>query len=150
MSASVRIAPVEASHFEDVVRLFALLGPRYTAAFDDPGTREVFDRYLGDERKVGLVGLDGEQVVGVLLFEVTPVLSPTHAHARADGMVVAPSHRGRGIAHGLLREAFAIGAERRVTSFMIKASDAAVIAMYRRMPELTERGVYFYHNCVAL
>ena len=146
MTGEITIERVRADELEDVVRIFAHLGARYSAPADDPRTREVFELYVNDERKVGLVARQEGRAVGVLLFEITPVLSPTLLHARADGMAVLPEARGRGIGHRLLRRAFEMAGERGITSFLIKASDPDVIAMYRRMPELSERGVYFYYN----
>ncbi len=142
----VLIDRVRRADYYRVVELFGLLGPRYQCDPEDPRTREVFEFYLHDPRKAALAARDGDALVGVLLFEITPVLSPTHLHARADGMAVAPSHRGRGIGHALVREYLRAAAERGATSVMAKASDPRVIAMYRRMPELTERGVYFYYD----
>lgn len=129
-----------------VVRLFSLLGPRYTCNPEDPRSRKVFDLYVSDQQKFGLVARLGDRIVGVILFEITPLLAPTYLQGRADGMVVDPAYRRRGIAHKLLRQALAIGKQRGVTSFLIKASDPEVIAIYRRMEELQERGVYFYYN----
>jgi ribosomal protein S18 acetylase RimI-like enzyme len=143
----VEVELVAAGDYAGVVRVFSLLGRRYTCDADDPATWRAFEHYLtGARGKVGLVArIDGE-VVGTMLFEITPVLSPTHKHARADGLAVSPAHRHRGIGRRLLRRAFQIAADRGVTSFMIKASDPEVIELYRRTPELHERGVYFYHD----
>jgi ribosomal protein S18 acetylase RimI-like enzyme len=131
-----------------LVELFSKLGARYTCDAGDPATRAVFESYLSDERKTAVAARVDGALSGVLLFEVTPGLSASGRVARADGMVVSPAHRGRGIGHALLREAFRVAAARGAAHFLIKASDPGVIAMYRRMPDLLEEGVYFYHDPV--
>jgi ribosomal protein S18 acetylase RimI-like enzyme len=143
----VEVDLATAGDYEGVVRGFSLLGKRYTSSVEDPATWRAFEHYLtGARGKVGLVARIEGEVVGTMLFEITPVLSPTHKHARADGLAVSPAYRNRGIGRRLLRRAFQIAAERGVTSFMIKASDPGVIELYRRTPELRERGVYFYYD----
>ncbi|MEL7059258.1 MAG: GNAT family N-acetyltransferase [Acidobacteriota bacterium] len=142
----VEIGGLISTDYERVVELFALLGPRYAADVADPKTRRVFDLYLDDERKVAVAARVDGQLVGILLFEVTPLLAPTLCHARADGMVVDPAFQRRGIGLRLLRAGLRVTAERGATSFLAKASDPAVIDLYRRVPELEERGVYFYYN----
>jgi GNAT superfamily N-acetyltransferase len=138
---------VRSHDLERVVELASSLGPRYSCDPDDPATARVFDLYARSDDKGGLVAraADGE-AVGVYLFDLTPIFSPTHLHARGDLMAVDPAHRGRGLADRMMRAAWEIAAERRVTSFLCKSSVPGVIEWYRRVPELEERGVYYYYD----
>ncbi len=140
----IQIDTLKEGDFQEVVRIFSMLGPRYTADVQDPRTRDVFNLYLGATAKRGLVARCGGSVAGVVLFELSAILGPGYLHARNDGIAVDPEYRGRGIAKRLLRRAFDLTAAEGAKTYMIKASDRRAIEMYRRMDEVRERGVYFY------
>ena len=131
MPADIAIDAVRHGDYDQVVTLFAQLGTAYACDPANPRTREIFNLYVDDDRKHGFVARLNDKIVGVILFEITPVLSSTFAHGRNDGLAVDPSARGR------------LGAR-----YMVKASDPQVISIYRRMPDLEERGVYFYDRPV--
>jgi ribosomal protein S18 acetylase RimI-like enzyme len=146
-ATSVALDAIRGDDFDAIVRLAASLGPRYTSDPGDPETRHVFELYERGERKGGLVARtsDGE-IVGVYLYDLTPVFSPTNVHGRGDLMAVDPAFRGRGIAREMMAEAWSQAAAEGITSFLAKSSVPEVIAWFRSVPQLDERGVYFYYD----
>ncbi|WP_404650778.1 GNAT family N-acetyltransferase [Bradyrhizobium sp. USDA 336] len=141
---AIAITRLRESDYRAVVELFRHLGPKYSCDLNDPRTKSTFDLYLADERKHGLVARLGDRIVGVILYEITPVLSIGFSHGRNDGLAVDPEFRGLGIAKLLLRSVLSHCREVGATTYMVKASNPKVISLYRSMPDLVERGIYFY------
>jgi GNAT superfamily N-acetyltransferase len=143
----VSLDAIRSEDFEPVVALAASLGPRYASDPRDPATREVFELYERGERKGGLVARTPQgDVVGIYLYDLAPVFSPTNLHGRGDLMAVDPAFRGRGVAGRMMAEAWSLAATQGITSFLAKSSVPEVIAWFRSIPELDERGVYFYYD----
>lgn len=145
-SESFTISPPRTTDFARVVEIFAALGPSYACDPESPITRAVYMNYVRGLNKMGFVAKVDGVVVGVILFELSPLLSRRYMQIRHDGLAVDASYRKRGIGVGLLREVLALSRARGATNVLIKASEPSVITLYRSLPEVEERGIYFYYT----
>lgn len=135
-----------AGDFRRVVEIFSALGASYTCDPGSPRTHAIYMNYVRGIEKKGYVARVGGVVAGVILFELAPLLSSNHLQIRHDGLAVDPVYRKRGIGVALLRKVLAFSRVAGATNVLIKASDPGVIALYRSMPEVNERGIYFYYT----
>ncbi|MCS7480344.1 GNAT family N-acetyltransferase [Umezawaea endophytica] len=135
-------------HVDDLARIVELvngaLGPRYRSSADDPRCREVVQRYCDGDGKGAVVARHRGVVVGLCFFDITPILAPTYLHARGDMMIVDPAYRGRGISTTMIRAAWRLAADRGASTFLTKTSTPQVLDWFRSLPELHERGAYFF------
>lgn len=132
--------------YRRVVEIFGALGDSYACDPELPATRAVYMNYVRGLEKRGYVARLNGVVVGVILFELSRLLSRSYLQIRHDGLAVDPVFRRRGIGVALLRKVLTISDALGATNVLIKASDPDVIALYRGLPEVKERGVYFYYT----
>ncbi|ASL49071.1 hypothetical protein bAD24_p01910 (plasmid) [Burkholderia sp. AD24] len=132
--------------FERVVEIFSALGASYRCDPAEAMTRAVYMNYVRGVGKRGFLARVEGKVAGVILFELSPLLSRRYLQIRHDGLAVDPAYRRRGIGVALLRRVLAFSRAADATNVLIKASDPGVIALYRSLPEVDERGVYFYYT----
>jgi ribosomal protein S18 acetylase RimI-like enzyme len=145
-NTSFTVEEIKDGDYQEVVRLFELLGPKYLCEPSDPRTRMVFDRYVAGDEKRGVVARVGGKVAGVFLFEIMPTMTKRFAQAHGEGMAVDKRFRGIGIGRSLIRAAVQQCDREHVTDFSIRASNPRVISLYRTLDDFSERGVCFFHT----
>lgn len=133
---------------EDLAEIVALLGDHLGAHYhmraDDPRAVALMEAYARGERKSGVIARSGAHVAGFVLYDLTPLFSPTGVQARADYGVVAPAFRKRGLMRELLHRSWQQAASEGAELFLHKSSVPVMIDLFRRMPEAEERGSYFF------
>ncbi|MFC5428827.1 GNAT family N-acetyltransferase [Paraburkholderia denitrificans] len=145
-SESFTISVPRTADFARVLEIFAALGPNYECDPESSVARSVYMNYVRGLDKRGFVAKVDSVVAGVILFELSPMLSRRYIQIRHDGLAVDLAYRKRGIGVGLLRKVLAFSCARGATNVLIKASEPGVIALYRSLPEIEERGIYFYYT----
>ncbi|MET3620249.1 hypothetical protein C6Q14_23395 [Burkholderia ambifaria] len=143
---ALQISAPRAADYRRVVEIFSALGDSYSCDPAMPATRAVFMNYVRGIGKRGYVARVNNVVVGVILFELSPLLSRGYLQIRHDGLAVDSAFRKRGIGVALLRKVLALSHTVNATNVLIKASDPRVVALYRGLPEVKERGIYFYYT----
>jgi putative acetyltransferase len=137
MAASLRLEPLNESHFERLHGLFdAVCRERRFMAFTDGGSRASAFSYYADIVAAGhahVVALEDGRVVG--WCDVIPLVGQMRAHAGVLGMAVAADARGRGIGRRLIEAAIAKATERDLTriELTVHAENHAARALYERV-----------------
>lgn len=142
----LEISSPRAGDYRRVVEIFSELGDSYSCDPTLSATQAIYMNYVRGLEKRGYVARVDGVVAGVILFELSPLLSSGYLQIRHDGLAVDPSFRGRGIGVALLRKVLALSRVVGATNVLIKASAPRVIALYRSLPEIEERGIYFYYT----
>lgn len=141
----IEYGPPHIGDLDRIVELVnSMLGPRYRSSATDPRCREIVQLYCDGDGKGAVVARHRGVVVGLCFFDITPILAPTYLHARGDMMIVDSAYQGRGIAKRMIRAAWQLAANRGVSTFLTKTSTPQVLDWFRSLPELHERGTYFF------
>lgn len=133
----------------ECLQMFKEMGERYTLDPADEEIYGIFQQYTMHQKKLGFVAyeVETEQILGCLFIEIGNMLCKSGKQGRGEGMVIKPQFRGNGVGRSLLDNAAEILKQRGVPDFVVRAPTSwPSIDFYRSLPQLEERGVYFYYK----
>jgi aminoglycoside 3-N-acetyltransferase I len=116
-------------------------------AFEEPRTYSgnqpddaYLERLLASETFVALAALEGAQVVGGIAAYLLPKFEQARTEMYLYDLAVEPSHRRRGIATAMIREAQRVAAQRGAWVIFVQADvgDEPAIALYSRLGKREE------------
>ena len=125
----------------DVARLQQLLAV-FGEAFEDVATYQgavprqtYFESFLGDDRCITVVAMEGDEVTGGLVAYELPKFEQERKEIYIYDLAVGAAYRRRGIATGLIVTLKAIARARGAYVIYVQADrdDAAAIALYEKL-----------------
>ena len=143
------IRKVKREDFNACAVLMSLLGANYIVDAMDSTQRGTFERYVGEQEKLGIVAecLRTNEVIGCFFLGLHPKLCTGYRQATGEGLAVATNHRRRGIATALIQFAIQELRTQGIRKMCLRTpKDWASNSLYDQMPGFDRRGSYFYYE----